>query len=78
MRATIQFIQPDRKLAILTKLLGIIQGIGSLRQHILAHGVLLDKLNKNDLEILKKALTKLGYSSYIVTDSSIRLLIAKW
>ena len=75
MRAAIQFIHPDRKLAILTKLLGIIQGIGSLRQHILAHGVLLDKLNKNDLEILKKALTKLGYSSYIATDSSIRLLI---
>jgi hypothetical protein len=76
MRAAVQFIHPDRKLAILTKLLGIIQGIGSLRQHILAHGVLLDKLNKNDLEILKKALTKLGYSSYIATDSSIRLLIA--
>jgi hypothetical protein len=76
MRAAIQFIHPDRKLAILTKLLGIIQGIGSLRQHILAHGVLLDKLNKNDLEILKKALIKLGYSSYIATDSSIRLLIA--
>ncbi|SCX45915.1 hypothetical protein [Nitrosospira sp. Nsp1] len=76
MRATIQFIQPDRKLAILTKLLGIIQGIGSLRPHILAHGVLLDKLNKNDLEILKKALTNLGYSSYIATDSTIRLLIA--
>jgi hypothetical protein len=76
MRAAIQFIHPDRKLAILTKLLGIIQGIGSLRQHILANGVLLDKLNKNDLEILKNALTKLGYSSYIATDSSIRLLIA--
>ena len=76
MRAAIQFIHPDRKLAILTKLLGIIQGIGNLRQHILAHGVLLDKLNKNDLEILKNALIKLGYSSYIATDSSIRLLIA--
>lgn len=75
MRATIQFIQPDKKFAILTKLLDIIQGIGNLRQHILAHGILLEKLNTSEVEALKKALTKLDYSSYTATASSLRLLI---
>ena len=76
MRATIQFIQPDKKLAILTKLLDIIQGIGNLRQHILAHGILLEKLSTSEVEALKKALIKLDYSSYTTTVSSLRLLIA--
>ncbi|MDQ3185226.1 MAG: hypothetical protein M3Q16_01955 [Pseudomonadota bacterium] len=76
MRVTIQFIQPDKKLAILTKLLDIIQGIGNLRQHILAHGILLEKLSIGDVETLKKALTKLDYSSYTATANSLRLLIA--
>ncbi|SCY09136.1 hypothetical protein SAMN05216420_102262 [Nitrosospira sp. Nl5] len=76
MRATVQFIHPDRKFAILTKLLDIIQAIGNLRQHILTHGILLEKLSTSDVETLKKALTKLDYSSYTVTASSLRLLIA--
>jgi hypothetical protein len=76
MRATVQFIHPDRKFAILTKLLDIIQAIGNLRQHILTHGILLEKLSTGDVETLKKALSKLDYSSYTATASSLRLLIA--
>ncbi len=76
MRVTVQFIQPDKKFAILKKLLHIFQGIGNLRQHILAHGILLEKLSPTDVETLKKALAKLDYSSYAATPGSLRLLIA--
>ncbi|MBA4141858.1 MAG: hypothetical protein H0X43_02400 [Nitrosospira sp.] len=76
MRATIQFINPDKKFAILTKLLKVIRGITNLRQHILAHGILLEKLGASEVEALQKTLSRHSHFSYLTSHSSIRVLIA--
>lgn len=77
MKAAIRFIEPDNKLAILTKLLDIIQGIEQLRQHVLTHGILLENLSSSEVEALKDALRKLDYSDYTATENSLRLKIAR-
>lgn len=75
MRATIQFSHPDKKFAILTKLLNIIKGIKNLRQHILADGILLERLDASDIEKLKTALAGPNYSKCVISDNSIRVII---
>lgn len=77
MKAAIKFIEPNNKLAILTRLLDIIQDIEQLKQHILTHGILLEKLSGAEVGALKKALRKLDYSDYTATESSLRLKIAR-
>jgi hypothetical protein len=77
MKAVIRFIEPDEKLAILTKLLGIFEGIEQLRQHVLAHGILLENLTPDEVEALKEALRKLDYSDYTATENFLRLKIAR-
>ncbi|SEO46411.1 carboxypeptidase-like regulatory domain-containing protein [Nitrosovibrio sp. Nv6] len=75
MRATIQFSHPDKKFAILTKLLNIIKGIKNLHQHILADGILLERLDASDIEKLKTALAGPNYSKCVISDNSIRVII---
>ncbi|SOD41646.1 carboxypeptidase-like regulatory domain-containing protein [Nitrosovibrio sp. Nv4] len=75
MRATIQFSHPDKKFAILTKLLNIIKGIKNLRQHILADGILLERLDTSDIEKLKTALAGPNYSKCVISDNSVRVII---
>lgn len=75
MRATIQFSHPEKKLAILRKLLTIIKGIKNLRQHILVHGILLERLSTSDIENVQKALGGVNYLRVKTIDSSVRVLI---
>src|SRR5688500_13084315 len=76
MKGAVKFIEPDNKLAILTKLLDIIQGIEQLRQHVLTQGILLENLSPSEAEALKRALAKLDYPHYTATENSLRLKIA--
>lgn len=75
MRATIQFSHPEKKLAILRKLLTIIKGIKNLRRHILVHGILLERLSTSDIEKLKEALAGPNYCKCIVTGNSVGVTI---
>lgn len=75
MRATIQFIHPDKKLAILTKMLNVIKGVANLRQHILAHGILLEKLSARDVKTLQESLSTQSRFNYLISDSSICLRV---
>ena len=75
MRATIQFSHPDKKLAILSRLLTIIKGVKNLRQHILAEGILLERLSPSDIESVQKALVGVSYLKVKTLDSSVRVLI---
>lgn len=75
MRATIQFSHPDKKLVIIIKLLNITKGIQNLRQHILTHGILLERLSTSDVERLKNALARKKYYKCIVTNNSIRIIV---
>lgn len=76
MRASIHFTHPDKKLAILTKLLDVIKGIKNLRQHILANGILLERLSAREVENLKTVLSGSNYCKCITTSNSFRALIA--
>lgn len=75
MRATVQFIRPDRKLALLIELLNIIKAIKDLRQHILEDGILLERLAPAEIESIRNTLTQLGYVKRVVTDHSVRVPI---
>ncbi len=74
MRATIQFSHPDKKLAILQKLLTVIKGIKNLRQHILAHGILLERLSASEIEKLKETLAGSNNSKCIIAGNSARVI----
>lgn len=73
MRATVQFIRPDKKLALLIKLLNIVKAIKDLRQHILEDGILLERLAAAEIESIKETLTQLGHVKRIVTNNSVRV-----
>src|SRR5688500_17718105 len=75
MRATIQFSHPDKKLAILQKLLTVVKGIKNLRQHILAHGILLERLSASEIEKLKETLAGSNNSKCIIAGNSARVII---
>jgi hypothetical protein len=75
MRATIKFINPDKKLALATQLLNIIKGITNLRQHILAHGILLERLNPDDVAALQEMLSREGRFTYLTSESTIRIRV---
>lgn len=76
MKAVIRFTRPDKKLAVLTEFLDLIQGVNQLRQHVLTHGILFEPLSKSELNVLVNALNKLNYSDYMTTEHSLRLKIA--
>ncbi|HEU4854665.1 MAG TPA: carboxypeptidase-like regulatory domain-containing protein [Nitrosospira sp.] len=75
MRATIQFSHPDKKLAILQKLLTVVKGIKNLRQHILAHGILLERLSESEIEKLKETLAESNNFKCIIAGNSARVII---
>ncbi|PTR16353.1 hypothetical protein C8R31_102367 [Nitrosospira sp. Nsp2] len=75
MRATIQFINPDGKLALATRLPNIIKGIKNLRQHILAHGILLERLSPDDVAALQEMLSRESGFTYLTSESTIRVRV---
>jgi hypothetical protein len=77
MRATIQFINPDNKLALATRLLKIIKGITNLRQHILAHGILLERLSQGEVAALQEMLSREGGFTYLTSESSVRVRVTE-
>jgi hypothetical protein len=77
MRATIQFSQPDNKLAILQKLFGFVKGLKNLRQHILEQGILLERLNRGEIENVQRALAGINYLEARVIDNSVRVCVTE-
>ena len=77
MRTTIQFSQPDKKLAILQKLFGFVKGIKNLRQHILEQGILLERLSREEIENVQQALAGVHYLRVRVIDSSVRVFVSE-
>ena len=71
MRAIIQFINPDKKLALATRLLNIIKGITNLRQHILAHGIVLERLSPGEVATLQEMLSREDRFTYLASESTI-------
>jgi hypothetical protein len=74
-RVTIQFINPEKKLALATRLLNIIKGIADLRQHILAHGILLERLSPDEVAALQEMLSREDRFTYLTSESTIRVRI---
>ena len=75
MRAIIQFINPDKKLALATRLLNIIKGITNLRQHILAHGIVLERLSPGEVATLQEMLSREDRFTYLASESTIRVRV---
>jgi hypothetical protein len=75
MRATIQFINPEKKLVLAARLLNIIKGITNLRQHILAHGILLERLSLDDVAALQEMLSREDRFTYLTSESSVRVRV---
>ena len=75
MRAIIQFINPDKKLALATRLLNIIKGITNLRQHILAHGIVLERLSPGEVATLQEMLSSEDRFTYLASESTIRVRV---
>lgn len=77
MRATIQFSQPDKKLAILQKLFDFVKGIKNLRQHILEQGILLERLSREEIENVQQVLAGVRYLKVRVIESSVRVFVTE-
>jgi hypothetical protein len=77
MRATIQFINPDKKLALATRLFNIIKGITNLRQHILTHGIVLERLSPGEVTALQEMLSGEGRVTYLTSESSVRVRVTE-
>jgi hypothetical protein len=75
MRATIQFVNPHGKFALIAKLLQIVKGITNLRQHILAHGIVLERLSPGELATLQQMLAQEDRFTYLTSDSTIRVRV---
>jgi hypothetical protein len=73
MRATVRFINPHGKFALIAKLLQIVRGITNLRQHILAHGIVLERLGPDEVARLQEMLAREDGFTYLTSDSTIRV-----
>ena len=75
MRATVQFINPHGKFALIAKLLQIVKGITNLRQHVLAHGIVLERLGPGEVATLQQMLAQEDRFTYLTSDSTIRVRV---
>jgi hypothetical protein len=75
MRVTVQFINPHGKFALIAKLLQIVKGITHLRQHILAHGIVLERLSAGEVATLQQMLAQEDRFTYLTSDSTIRVRV---
>ena len=73
MRATVRFINPHGKFALIAKLLQIVRGITNLRQHILAHGIVLERLGPDEVARLQEMLAREDGFTYLTSDSTVRV-----
>ncbi|CAE6506463.1 conserved hypothetical protein [Nitrosomonas nitrosa] len=76
MRANIQFLQTNNKPLIFKQFLDIAQGIEQLWQSIMKQGILLEKLETDEIDALTQILAKLNYPDPKITKGTLRIQIA--
>lgn len=73
MKATIQFLKAINKSDSFNKFLLIIPRVEQFWEHLLKHGVLLEKLDANEIEAMKQLLSQLKYKNFTITGNTVKI-----